>query len=330
MDHPSSLPELHFIDQTLDEDASLALFWAHMGSKIGIYWLDFADGYSYIGQSVAAHSRLAAHRRRWNDAVKVRFAPCDPNRLDELELATIQHAQKAQPLRNKLLTDRPGGESDVTFTHSSGKTLPLPWDRARRGPVSAPSPLGSTSAIEKGKARELFGIPQYQALADSTASLIAGALPSPTETQRVLWSVSALPSTNRTTQRQRLLTLSAGRLEILRIFRMEVDGKIVFPSVINVASDARRRDLVRALHRAGLGSDALFIARYRAVTRVQSLEVEDLSSLAQLVSDSAILEPVYRLVITLMRQGSAPLGRFHNGPLARDLLNRALTKQPAR
>lgn len=80
-------------------------------SRCGIYWIDFENGESYVGQSVSAWSRLATHRRRWDDAVLVRFAECSPDRLDEFEFATFQLAQRSRPLWNKLLTFRPGRTS---------------------------------------------------------------------------------------------------------------------------------------------------------------------------------------------------------------------------
>lgn len=320
--HPTP-PELHFAEHVVKDHGSLALFWANIGSHIGIYQLNFADGSAYIGQSVSARTRLATHRRRWTDAVSVCFAPCAVERLNELELAMIRYAEKTTPLRNRLLTNRPGGNDDLIVTISRGRELALPWTRSRRGVVTPPWPVVAPAPAEKRKARTLFRTSNYPSVAGAAAALIAGAVPSPTETQAVLWSVSALPSTNRAQGFRRLLTLSAGRLEILRIFEVVTESNVAYPCVINLAPGTRRRDLIASLARTGLAPDALLTARYRALAGVQSLEVPDLDSLERLLRDPVILDSVYQLVVTLMRQGSAPLGRFHNRLLAKDLLDLA-------
>lgn len=316
-------PELHFAEHVVQDQGSLALFWANIGSHTGIYQLKFADGSAYIGQSVSARTRLATHRRRWVDAVSVGFAPCAAERLNELELAMIRYAEKTTPLRNRLLTNRPGGNEDLVVTISPGQELALPWMRSRRGAVTPPLPVAAPAAAEKRKAHALFRMSTYPSVAGTVAALIAGALPSPTETQGVLWSVSAMPSTNRTHGFRRLLTLSAGRLEILRIFEVVTESSVAYPSVVNLAPGTRRRDLISSLARTGLGQGALSTAHYRAVAGVQSLEAPDLDSLERLLRDPFILDSVYDLVVTLMRQGSAPLGRFHNRLVAKDLLDLA-------
>lgn len=318
-----SPPELHFTKYPVKDNGSLALFWVGLSSHIGIYQLDFADGSAYIGQSISARSRLGAHQRRWVDTVAVRFAPCAPERLDELELAMIRYAEKTTPLRNKLLTNRPGGEIDLLVRVSPGQELVLPWERARRGAVSPTAAIVVPKVSEKRKASALLKMRNYQYLAAATSALIAGSLPSPTETQAVLWSVSALPSTNQAAGFRRLLTLSAGRLEILRVFERVTARGTTYPSVLNVSPSTSRRDLVRALARIGLGPEQLFTAPYRSVHGVQSLEISNLISLNHLLGDPVILDSVYELVITVMRQGSAPLGRFHNRLLAKDFLDRA-------
>lgn len=316
------LRDLVFTEHAVHDQVSLALFWAGMETHSGIYWLDFADGYSYIGQSVSTRARLSAHRRRWADIIRVRFAPCPVEQLDELERAAIRHAEKTQQLRNKLLTNRPGGEGDVTVRILEGPSLPLPWERSRRGSITLATDISKATEAEKNKARALMRIPSYPALADAAAALIAGSLPSPAETQSVLWSVSVLPATNRGTGWRRLLTLSAGRLEILRVFEHCSRATITNPAFLNIAS-TERASLSRALRNAGLHPTAVTEGNYRSISGVQTLRAPDPAALGRLLNDPVILDSVYRLVITAMRQGSAPLGRFHNSALADDLLNRA-------
>lgn len=317
------LPGLKFSEHVIEDRGSLALYFAKTSPSVGIYWIDFADGYSYVGQSVSTRTRLAAHRRRWSDAVTVRFAPCLPEQLDELELAAIQHVQEIRPLRNKLLTNRPGGDRDVNVTISPGSSLALPWERARRGAVTSPPSVAAENTVGQAKFESLLRTDTYELLADATAALIGGAIPSPTESQSFLWSVSALPSTNRAPGWRRLLALSAGRLEILWVFEEVTPSAVLYPSFLNAAPNFSRTTLVHALLRAGLSPQVITTGRYRAVAGVQTVRVPDLATLQKLLSDPDVLDAVYQLVITVMRQGSAPLARFHNQPLAADLLERA-------
>ena len=321
---PSTLPrELHFTEHAIDDSGSLALFWATAPSTTGIYWLTFTDGTGYVGQSVSSRTRLATHRRRWPDAALIRFAPCPKERLNELERDTIRHVQAFQQLRNKMLTNRPGGHGDLVVTVSPGQSLSLPWDRARRGPVdSAVHPPEATSR-EAAKYALLRQVTNYQEIEGAAASLVASVIPSPRASQGLLWFASAVPSTNRSRGFRRLLAVSAGRLEILWTFEEEHRGRYSNPSFLNVAPEADPGSLVRSLKQAGLSGADLTRGHYRVVSGVQTLHAPNPASLHRLLADPFILDSVYQLVVTMMRQGSAPLGRFHNRLLAEELLNRA-------
>lgn len=323
MKRRSSSNEFHFVEHSLTDAASLALFWAQSRLRVGIYRLDFSDESSYIGQSISIRSRLAAHRRRWDDAVRIRFAACPRELLNEMELRTIQDVQKTRPLRNKLLTSRPGGEADTRFTFSGGQTLTLPWDRARRGTLSAIAPEHDKDAAAQRKYMALAGSAVYERIANTSAALIAGAVPSPVDTQRTLWTVSALPSTNGAPGWRRMLTLSAGRLEILRFFEDSSGRQTRYPGYLNVTNSRTGIDLSRALRKARLGHLTLFNGRYQAFTSVHTIEIPDLVTAERVLDEDFILDAVYELVVASMRQGSAPLGRFHNWYLAEDLIRRA-------
>jgi len=312
--------ELHFTGHPMTSDDSLALLLSNNRSRCGIYWIDFADGASYVGQSVSTRSRLAAHRRRWNDAVLVRFAECPPERLDEFELATIQLAQKSRPLRNKLLTSRPGGERDLEVTVRHGESLTLPWDRERRGPVGTTLAIVEPTAGQRAAFEKMEKVPGFDSVAHVLAAIIREAIPSPAASQGVLWSVSALPSTNRARGWRRLATLSAGRVEVLRVFEAKNGEQVDRPSFLNLAPDTDERGLARAFRRIGITQDRVSNGEYAALNGIRTVEVPALDQLSQLLDEPVVIESVYRLVVTLMRQGSAPLRRVHNPVFAEYLL----------
>jgi len=322
---PSSEPELpfelHFSEQVMTKDDSLALLLAKGESRCGIYWIDFEDGESYVGQSVSTRSRLATHRRRWDDAVVARFAACPADRLDEFELATIQLAQKSRPLRNKLLTSRPEGDRDLTVTVRPGHSLTLPWDRARRGEITPQPDSVEATEAQRAKFDKLSRVPGFDALADLLATVIGEAVPSPVESQGVLWTISALPSTNKAPGWRRLATLSAGRVEIVRTFEAITEDGVEFPTFLNLAPDTDMTLLVNAVTRAGLSQEWISEAKYAALVGIHSVEIPELAIARELLREPLILESIYRLVVTLMRQGSAPLRRAHNPALASLLLD---------
>jgi hypothetical protein len=324
---PASNParpfELHFTEQLMTANDSLALLLADGEARCGIYWIDFADGESYVGQSVSARSRLATHRRRWDDAVSVRFAACPADRLDEFELAAIQHVQRSRPLRNKMLTSRPGGERDLMVTVSPGQSLTLPWDRDRRGVITDQSGPSETTVSQRVKFEELAQLADFGAVAGLLATIIREAIPSPVESQGALWSVSALPSTNKASGWRRMSTLSAGRVEILRTFESTRGGVVEHPTFLNLAPDTNMAALTRAVKRAELGKAWIEEATYAALAGVHTLQVPSLDLTEKLLREPVIIESVYCLVVTLMRQGSAPLRRVHNPALAAHLLEMA-------
>ncbi|GGK84111.1 hypothetical protein GCM10007382_00060 [Salinibacterium xinjiangense] len=317
--------ELHFVEHRMSKNDSLALL-ADGESRCGIYWIDFEDGYSYVGQSVSTRSRLATHRRRWSDAIVVRFAACPPERLDEFELATIQLAQKTRPLRNKLLTSRPGGEQDLVVSVREGQSLTLPWDRTRRGGIGELPRSAESSDRQRAAFDKLASVPGFDEVAELFATVVKEAIPSPSLSQGVLWSVSALPATNMVPGWRRLATLSAGRVEVLRTF--EDSNSSVgpeYPSFLNLAPGTTR-GLARALRRVGLDTSSVADAAYRALPGIQTVQIPEVSQAVKLLQERSVLDSVYQLVVTLMRQGSTPLRRAHNPDLASHLLHIAQSR----
>jgi hypothetical protein len=314
-----SFAELHFTEHDVQDGGSLALF-VEDRSRCGIYWLDFEDGASYVGQSVDARTRLATHRRRWSDVTTARFAECLPERLDELEVAAIQHVQKTRPLRNVLLTSRPGGDDDLVVTVRQGQSLALPWDRGRRGRLNDTPPYLPDDVPAKANWERLSRHEQYPHLVASLRALLLETFPSPAHTAEVLWTLTALPSTNKSAGWRRLCTLSAGRVEILRVFERTTTRKTI-EWYLNLHPDASARKVRPLLEQTGARNAALKHHTYKAITKpVLTLNATGLHSLDALLQNEYVLDQVYGLVVTLMRQGINPLRHHHSHALARDVL----------
>ena len=314
------IAELNFTEHDVTDQGSLALFVENR-SRCGIYWLDFEDGSSYVGQSVNARTRLATHRRRWNDAVVVRFAECELERLDDLELATIQYVQKLRPLRNVLLTSRPAGHEDLLITVREGASLALPWERGRRGLLNADQSQSVTVGPANAAWVKLSSHDKYVDLVSVLSSLLSESVPSPAQTQEVLWTLTALPSTNRSTGWRRLCTLSVGRLEVLRVFEERDAGTTSMHWYMNLHPEATEQQVGRALKVAGVENAHVERVAYKALPDpVLTVSAVGLESLGAVLRDGYVLDEVYKLVVSLMRQGINPIRRNHNWSFAIDVL----------
>ncbi|PPG63106.1 hypothetical protein C5C27_06195 [Rathayibacter sp. AY2B7] len=233
----------------------------------------------------------------------------------------IQHVQKTRPLRNVLLTSRPGGLDDLIVTIGEGASLALPWERERRGrlleeTVGPPSGRQTNASWERLRLHE-----DYPRLVSSLRTLLLEAFPSPAQTQELLWTLTALPSTNRSAGWRRLCTLSAGRLEILRVFEETLNGRKALRWFLNLHPEASGRRVRSALAHTDAQDPTIRRVAYKAVPQpVWTIGAVGLDSLDAVLDDDDILNEVYRLVVMLMRQGMNPLRRHHNHPFATDVL----------
>lgn len=316
---------LVFREVQVTEAGSLALLFEGIAERCGIYWIDFDDGASYVGQSVTARSRLATHRRRWSDAGTVRFAECGRDELDRREQQVISWVEKQRPLRNKILTQRPGGDVDLFVEITPGATLTLPWERARRN-ESTPAAEGWAAPPKVPTAKqttqfsELKNRADYPHIVRSIGALLSACVPSPRATEEVLWTVSAVPATSVSRDQRRLVTLNVGRLEVLRIHETRSATPSVF-AVINMPPDVDQWEMKGALSRAGCSPSAIGRADYSQQTTVTAITFDSLDALATALDVEPVQDEIYRLAVGLMRQGINPLRRFHNPLLGRAALD---------
>lgn len=223
----------------------------------------------------------------------MKFAECSPDQLDEFEVAIIQLAQKTRPLRNKLITSRPGGERDLTVTVRAGQSLTLPWERQRRGPIKDhPGFLQATdqkhASFEKLRAIVNFGT------VTALVAIVGGEVtPSHAISQSVLWTVSALPLTNKAMGWRRLITLSAGRVEILRTFEDTTGETARNPSFLNLnlAPDTDMKGVAKTLRRRGLGIDWIRDVDYAAFRGMRAIEIPELAQTEALLLIRSLLIP---------------------------------------
>lgn len=312
------LPEGRTID--VRDLSSLAPAFREGDSKCGVYRLHFENGEAYPGKSKNVVSRFASHRRRWPDIVAVDFFPLPEDQITEAEQFLITETEAEYSVRNIMLTNRPRGNDTAEIVTSKGSTVALPWERERaKGATQS-----YTDEID-AKLGKLLRHPAFLEIRALVGWYIANIMPDPAATAGQLWTVSCLPSTNRTPTEHRLLTLSCGNLETLFIVASRSQ---------DYENDPEAFVAVR-INTVLLGDPGLFESpegfwtvydnvAYRG-ERVSSIEFSLGALLAIVDGDldfphlDQLLEAAYTLNTRLMRRGSTMYSRFHNEKLA-DLL----------
>lgn len=323
-----SMADLVFTEWHVDSDASLAWPFAALADRCGIYWLEFANGEAYVGQSVGVVSRLSTHRRRWGDICLVRFIDCDPADLDQRERGVIRLADTDGQLRNKNLTNQPQGLQSVSVEIVAGESVLLPWARVeRRLAETHDSALNSDPATDGQKAKlQLLGnATGYKPLIELLGLIIWEAIPDPVRSQRTLWTLSALPSTSQVAGIRRLATINSGILELAWVSEHADNTDTYLSVALNLDAAVDDELLEASLIAAGLdtedGSVLIEEAKYKSDAEVVHLFFEDVADAIKAMSSPLVQDSMYTLAVRSMRRGTNPQRRYHNPDFAREVMN---------
>lgn len=306
--------------------SSLAPAFKKGDSKCGVYRLHFENGEAYPGKSKNVVSRFASHRRRWPDIVAVDFFPLPEDQITAAEQFLITETEAQYSVRNVMLTNRPRGNDTAEIVTLQGSTVALPWERER-----AKGATQSYADEVYAKLAQLLRHPVFPEIRALLGWYIANTMPDPAATAGQLWTVTCMPSTNRTPREHRLLTLSCGNLETLFI---------VASKSVDYANDPNAFVAVR-INTSPLDDPKRYESQdgfwrvygnvsYRG-ERVSSFEFS-LGVILAIIDGhitfpnlDRMLEEAYTLNTRLMRRGSTMYSRFHNAKLADLLLAEAVT-----
>lgn len=165
----------------------------------GIYTLEFAGGERYVGQTVDLASRLASHRRTWQDIVAVAFFECAADELNQLERTLITQTERSFPVRNKAFTRMPSGDAEIDLVVDRQQQAEWLDGVQPAYPLDERTRAADRRRRTRKKFEKLIAHPAYDvALEDLTAYVHAVIPPWPSVTGGLYWGVSALPSTSRT------------------------------------------------------------------------------------------------------------------------------------
>lgn len=270
----------------------------------GIYTLEFAGGERYVGQTVDLASRLAAHRRRWDDIIAVSFVEGGPEDLNTLERTMITDAERSFVVRNRAFTNMPGGEAELDLVVDVQEQAEWLSGVLPAYPVDARTMAAERRQRTRPKFEQLAALDHYPELLADLSTYIHAVIPWPSTTGGLYWGVSAMPSTARTKARRRYFTVNAHNVELLFMQHFSDDGTT--ESVLNV--DGKK--LTRADRRE------LYITKgyYRSYPDAEALYVP-LGAMNELYERPTVLAAARSMALGLMRRGPSNFAKFHSDDL---------------
>lgn len=308
---------LHFTRFDMSEQGSASpLFATRDAPRTGVYILEFADDARYVGQTVDIVARYAAHRRHHGDVVALSFAPCAPGDLDEAERAIVHEQERHHRLRNIMLTDLPGGASDLTVSFDDEISATLPWERERRVTVA------DEANSRRQRAWQLQARPDWPALLEVLARYVDQTIPAPISTAGQLWTLTALPGTGRRSGAHRLFTLNCGQMETLYLREVVIDGEAIIAASVNLLTTQEGFDAIAAALDAADAPWEASVGDYRAEPDAVAITIEDWHNIVQALEIPELLEGCYALNVRLMRRGVSMFRRSHNAVLAGHVFDR--------
>ncbi|MEH6796183.1 MAG: hypothetical protein V7694_18815 [Rhodococcus sp. (in: high G+C Gram-positive bacteria)] len=289
---------------------SIATVFAAKEHRAGLYVLHFTDGSAHVGYADSVAARFAADLDTWTDIEAIDFTTGTSDQLLEVqELVSRLTRLRERPAESGAIGEAPSARSA------------LPKERAKR-----------TTLLDAavGKARkqfwELSDHIAYPAIRSIVADYINSSIPDPANTTKYLWQIAALSDVPDETGPRRLVTLTCGGFETLRIDEiMHDDDTIELDLRINTNVPRDRTD-----EQLEISNETVSAGRgpYRD-ERVWSWSI-DLGALLEEdvdvdlgIDDDTFDDLAYGLNARLMRSGNSTGAATHNHDLAADLLAEA-------
>lgn len=306
---------------------SIADLFAKSKTRTGIYLLEFANNTFYIGQAKEVCRRFAQHCASVGDISRFTFLPVKLNILDETERKLIRSAESAGlPLTNRVHVSSIVGETDfdLLVPPSTQRAWIEAWPRPQDSVSNAVKlPLNSAARIRTDQAfGRLRKHSDYAEVLSCLHQYCSGCIPFPSTTQLTFWSVSCLPSTNKSTW-PRFAAVNAGVMEML-VIGWEA-GTVDTWGFVNGSRSIIERDY---------GTVAKFAKNHRRIhvddsRQYRSAGADQIRFAAASVKDLTFLleQPTVRdsaaqLALNVMRTRPTIYSKFHCPSLAEAMISR--------
>ncbi|MGP5412083.1 GIY-YIG nuclease family protein [Brachybacterium paraconglomeratum] len=270
----------------------------------GIYTLEFEGGQRYVGQTVDLASRLAAHRRRWDDIIAISFVECGLEELNTLERTMIADTEKSFAVRNRAFTNMPGGDAALDLVVDVQEQAEWLSGVRPAYPLDERTLAAERRQRTRPKFEQLAALDHFPEVLADLSTYIHAVIPWPSTTGGLYWGVSAMPGTARTKERRRYFTVNAHNVELLFMHHFSDDGTT--ESVLNVDGTKLSRADRRELY--------ITEGYYRSYPDAEALYVP-LGAMAELYERPTVLAAARSMALGLMRRGPSNFAKFHSDDL---------------
>jgi hypothetical protein len=292
-------------------------------SRCGIYLLKFSNDTFYIGQAVDAVKRFSQHRKNYDDIIHYWFQPIDKKRLDEVEQNFIKQAENSGLLlTNKTFVTNVIGETDLDLIVS-----PEEQKNWLEGQIELPDgnfDLYSTIG-EKFKIKYRYNFlklkqsEHYEKLKILLGLYVRNCIPAFKKTELSFWSLTALPSTNKSTW-PRYFCLNINGMEVF-VAGVKKDSNKPFAFIIVSGYFLEEKENIKIL-KSKYSSIEIEESNYRAAGQDQYLiHLKNYEEVQRILSlESSIVQSAKELNLRLMRKGGTIYSPYHCFDLAKDIL----------
>lgn len=232
------------------------------------------------------------------------------------EYGEIQRRRKAGILlRNKTLLAQPLGDSPLDALidqQVQAKWLDVEATDEGEVEIGDRAVTAKKRNLSNKKFEELRKQPGWEDILRSLSAYVAYVIPYPHLTEKKIWTVTAMPSTNRTAVDRRVATLSINNVEMLylRLTRNSKDETWSPCTALNVANTYEPPTYMRGY---------TFRHNYRSAGPVKTILYPGDFAIHELLMEDSILLAARELALGQMRKGTTMFSKYHSDALADEI-----------
>ena len=315
-------PQIHSVASL----RTIAQLFGTSKNRCGVYLLEFPDSVFYIGQAIDVVKRFSQHRQSHSDIIGFSFLKHPRRHLDEIERSLIHKAEKLGfVLSNTVHATHVLGDTDLDLVVSPKEQKrwlksPVEMNRADESTIiELPDNMihRTRDKYEKMKKRE-----NYDAAVDLLKTYTDSCVPLPRRTEYSFWSLSCLPSTNKSTW-PRLATVNMSVMEVFVIGYNKGSENELW-GFVNVASDilfGRDGLMERRKFRTELPFVSMSKGRYKDGGQYQiTLKARGENNIRKLINNKSVQNAAAHFNLRLMRKRPTIYSKYHCSDLAKQLV----------